>query len=150
MGGIKAQIGNRFATGTAIKTFLQILGLANRRVTVGEVGIGLEGVSNTAVPLDFGLIDQTGAGTASASTEETLDRGEPLTPQVVGQENFTVEPTSDDNFFPRWAIHPQTHHVYAPVPGFEIIISGALRIGLKAITAPGASINGSYYLQWEE
>ncbi len=56
------------ATGTALKTIMQLMAAANHRVKVKELSISFKGVSNTDAPILVEVLRQTTAGTMTALT----------------------------------------------------------------------------------
>src|SRR5687768_9105276 len=109
------------ATGTALKTLLQVVAPTNQRVKIKEIGIGFHGISNTAEPILIQLMRQSTAGTMSALTLVKEDDTTPESIQSTAQHTATVEPTAGD-VIRTWTIHPQTSMVYQLPLGDEIIV----------------------------
>src|SRR5438067_1296581 len=126
-------------TAATAKTVLQLLAATGVRLAIQAITLTFDGTSNTAEPVNLRLVRQTGAGTATSRAPQKKDTDIASALQVTGQENFTVEPTSDDAIVLTFHIHPQAGVQYPlPLPG-EIIVPGAGRLGVK-ITAP-ANVN---------
>lgn len=138
---------NGIATGTTLKTLLQLLAAANQRVKIIEVGISFHGISNTAEPIQTDLVFQSTAGTMTALTAVTIDQDLTETIQTTAQHTATGEPTAG-NIVATWAVHPQTGLVWQVPKGDEIIIKGGGRLGL-CTTAP-VTVNVDAYIKFEE
>lgn len=134
------------ATGTALKTLIQLLAATNVAVRLMEVGIGFHGTTNTNEPVLVQLNRQSTAGTMTSLTPLKLgSRSETL--QTTAQHTATAEPTAG-NIVTDWTIHPQTGLVYQQPKGDEIEIPGAGRLGL-AVTAAN-NVNADAYMKFEE
>ena len=135
------------ATGTSIKTLLQIVAPTNQRVKIKEVGIGFHGISNTAEPILVQLKRQSTAGTKSALTLVKEDDTTPESIQTTAQHTATVEPTAGD-VIRTWTIHPQAAQVYQLPIEDEIIVGGGKRYALTVTAA--ATVNADAYMRCEE
>jgi hypothetical protein len=137
--GVTAEI----ATGTALKTLLQIVAAANHAVLIKELAISFKGTSNTAAPILVTVMRQTTAGTMSALTlvKDPDDSDETL------QTTATAEPTAGDVLV-RELVHPQTGFLWQAPFGQFIKIGGGDRIGI-AVTA-GADVNSVCRVVGEE
>jgi len=138
---------NGIATGTSVKTLIQIVAAANHRVAVTEVGIGFHGVTNTHEPILVELLRQTTAGTMSALTPVKKDASADETLQTTAQHTATAEPTAGD-VLKSWPVHPQTGVIWQPPSGDEILVPGGGRLGLRVTAAN--SINADVYMDFEE
>jgi hypothetical protein len=148
MARVKAHVGqNGIATGTALKTLLQLVAAANHRVVITEIGISFHGVTPTDAPILVQAMRQTTAGTMSAATPVKRNSTDDETLQTTAQHTATVEPTAGD-VLKQWAIHPQGGLVYQPAPGEEIVVPGGGKLGIT-VTA-GVSINADVYVDYEE
>jgi hypothetical protein len=141
--GVTAEI----ATGTALKTLLQIVAAANHAVLIKELAISFKGTSNTAAPILVTVMRQTTAGTMSALTlvKDPDDSDETL--QTTAQHTATAEPTAGDVLV-RELVHPQTGFLWQAPFGQFIKIGGGDRIGI-AVTA-GADVNSVCRVVGEE
>lgn len=119
----------------SFKTVLQLLA-GSAIVAVQGVDLSFDGISNTAEPVQWEILRQTTAGTASARNPlKTKDTTTALL--VTGTENASAEPTPSD-ILACGHIHPQAGILYPlPLPDGEIEIPGAGRLGLR-INAPAA------------
>ena len=127
------------ATGTAIKTLLQIVAATNTRAKVREWSISFNGTSNTATPIPTEIVRQTSAGTMSALTLRKNNTLDTETLQTTAQHTATVEPTdsSDVPFFEE--IHPQTGYTWQAPFGGEYVVPGGTRLGLRTTSAASVS-----------
>ncbi len=144
--GLKAVTGE-IATGTALKTLLQLVAATNHRVKVLGFGISFKGVTAADPPILVQLVRQTGAGTMSALTlKKKLNLGAE-TIQTTAQHTATAEPTPVDIL---WAkeIHPQggSHREWFPY-GEELILIGGERLGLVVTATVTTSAIASFDLE---
>lgn len=128
------------------KTVIQIVAPANQKLKVKSWMVSFDGISATAAPVQVVLMRQTDAGTMSAltpvkkqTTSETI--------QSTAQHTATAEPASSD-ILASVEVHPQTGYEKIYVPGDEIIVGGAGRLGIVC-TAP-AVVNVRANIEYEE
>src|SRR5438067_1781420 len=107
MAGVRFKaVTGEVATGTALKTILQVVAASNHGVLIDEWSISFTGISNTATPILVQVMRQTTAGTMSSLTpvKDPDDTDETL--QTTAQHTATAEPTASDVLF-REEVHPQ-------------------------------------------
>lgn len=138
----------QIATGTAIKTLLQVVAAANHAIKVREISVSFKGVSNTDAPILVRVLRQSTAGTMSALTpvkSPNDDSDETL--QVTAQHTATAEPTAGD-VLKTELVHPQTGFLWQPRFGEEIKVGGGDRIGID-VTAT-VDVNAVARIEGEE
>jgi len=120
------------ATGTSVKTLLQLVAAANHAIEVVEAGIGFHGTNNTHEPILVELVRQTDAGTSSAATVHAADDSGGDTFDTTARHTATVEPSEHTpvRVLRAWTVHPQTGLVYqahdkAPIIVARVIGSGS-------------------------
>lgn len=137
------------ATTTSTLTLLQIIGATGRSIKPTELSISLDGITAAAVPIEFQLLEQTTAGTASAGT---VVRASPLASFTIGSTSgitFTAEPTPGD-IVKSWFIHPQGGSIVYTFPDPDLYESAlAGRWGVRCIS-PGATVNAIIVIEFEE
>lgn len=138
---------NGIATGTSLKTLLQIVAATNHGLKILEIGIGFHGTSNTAEPILVNLYRQTTAGTMTSLTLVKQDDSNGDTIDATAQHTATAEPTAGD-ILREWTVHPQTGLVYQVPELAPIKVGAGDRVGLT-VTA-GASVNADCYIVFEE
>lgn len=134
------------ATGTALKTILQLVAPANQRLRINSIKVGFKGTSPTDQPIRVQLTKQTTAGTMTARSPVKVDGGS-TTLQSTGQENATAEPTAGSTVYDN-ALHPQNTLVENLI-GQNIILEGGERLGL-VVTAVTATVNCDATISFEE
>lgn len=120
------------------KTVLQLVAATNHRVRILGWGVFFDGVSATAEPVQVEVMIQTTAGTMSSLTPVKLDRSISDTLLTTAQHTATAEPTASD-VLDTIEVHPQQGYEKQFLPGQEIILVGAGKLGIKC-TAP-ATVN---------
>lgn len=146
LNGIIAQTG--IATGTALKTILQLAAGTNQRVRIKEIAISFHGTVNTNEPILVQLRRQSTAGTMTGLTPKPTDEDVPTTFRSTGQHTATVEPTDVSNAGFAMAVHPQSGIVYQFARGDEIIIKAGGFLGL--VTTAPAGVNCDAHIRFEE
>ena len=137
------------ATGTSVKTLIQLLAATNQRCKIKEVSISFDGVSNTATPIKVELVTQTSAGTlTNTTTVRKADNSAAETVQTTCKDTATSEPTDSGDVKMAEFVHPQTGFIWQAPFGGELEIKGAERLGLR-VTA-GASVNALARIVFEE
>lgn len=143
------------ASGTALKTILQIATDANRQIAVYGLRISFKGTSSTAEPVRALLQRQTSAGTGGASLTSLygpnkLDPGTPsstVTCLKGPAGTWTAEPTAGDVMFAQ-EVHPQTGlGEYTPL-GDEIVIAASGRLAVVVVAAATVPVTAQLY--WRE
>jgi len=124
------------ATGTSVKTLLQIVAATNHAVLLEEVSIAFAGVNNTHAPIRVDIIRQTTAGTmtTSASTivKDPDDSAETL--QTTRLDTATAEPAASD-ILRTELVHPQTGFSWQARYRGEVKIGGGDRVGIRVTAA---------------
>lgn len=131
------------ATGTALKTILQIKAPANQRVKLKRFTIGFHGISNTAEPILVNLYRQSTAGTMSSATPAPMDEDTTEAIQTTAQHTATSEPTAGV-IVGTWTVHPQTG---VDIPT-DIVLKGGGYLGLVVTAAAGVNCDAS--MEFEE
>ena len=150
MSGIRAVAQTaEVATGTSIKTIMQLSAAANHRVHVKEISISFDGISNTAAPILVQVIRQTDAGTMSALTINKVSESDQETLQTTATHTATAEPTgAATTSVLSEQVHPQAGYTWQAPFGGDIVIEGGDRLGI-AVTA-GADVNAVARFIFEE
>ncbi len=137
MAGLRfRQVPVAFATGTAVKTMIQLLAATNQCVKVGELSMSFNGTSNTNAPIYVETVKQTSAGTLTNTTtlvKEDAGRGETI--QTTGKDTATAEPTDSAAVTMAEYVHPQTGFLWQAPFGQEQFIIGAGRLGFRQTAA---------------
>lgn len=143
------------ASGTALKTILQIATDSARQIAVYGLRISYAGTSSTAAPVRTLLQRQTTAGTGGVSLTSLygvnkLDPGSPsstVTPLRGAVGTWTAEPTASEVVFAQ-EVHPQTGFgEYIPL-GEEIIVAASGRLAVVVIAAATVAVTAQLY--WRE
>jgi len=133
------------ATGTALKTLLQLVGASNHRVAVRSIAISFDGVSTTGVPILVEVLRQSTAGTMSALTPVKANDSDAETLELTAQHTATAEPTAGD-VVASMLVHPQSRHVFYFNP--PQVIKGGGRLGVRVTAA--VSVNAVVMAEGEE
>lgn len=135
------------ATGTALKTLLQVVAAANHAILIDEISISFKGTSNTATPILVQIARQSTAGTMTSLTpvKDPDDTDETL--QVTAQHTATVEPTTGDVLMEE-NVHPQTGYTWQAPFGRAIKIGGGDRLAVRVTAA--ADVNAAVRVAGEE
>jgi hypothetical protein len=137
------------ATGTALKTLLQILA-GTPRVVIKSITIGFAGITTTDLPIFVEILTQSTAGSGSSSvTPAKLNANDDETLGVTAIKGPTSEPTAGTVLFSR-NIHPQGRETFFfnHLAGGGLHVKGATRLGLR-VTA-GVDVNATVELLGEE
>jgi hypothetical protein len=132
------------ATGTALKTVLQVAAAAQERLVPKSIDISFDSVSASAVPVLVRLYVQTTAGTGGTTvTPAKWDQtaGTPTISALKGPAGtWTAEPTATD-ILASWRIPPTSGMVMQLPLGDEVqsAVGGRLAITVTA----GASVNAT-------
>jgi hypothetical protein len=123
------------ATGTALKTIIQVIAAANHALLVHEWSVSFKGVSTTGTPILVEVLRQTTGGTMSSLTpvkDPNDDSDETL--QVTAQHTATAEPTAGD-VLKKELVHPQTGYTWQAPFGKPIKVGGGDRLGIRVTSA---------------
>lgn len=126
------------ATGTALKTIVQLVAAANHAVLVKEISISFAGVSNTSTPILVQVSRQTTAGTMSSLTPVKDPDDWAETMQTTALHTATVEPTTTDVLIEEY-VHPQTGWTELLPFGQDIKIGGGDRLGIRVTAGTDVS-----------
>jgi hypothetical protein len=121
------------ATGTALKTIMQIVAASNHRIVIPLISVSFEGISATDAPIDVQIMRQSTAGTMSALTLTKDNDSDDETLQTTAQHTATVEPTAGD-VLARKLVHPQGRVDFGP-----FIVKGGGRLGIT--TTAGVTVD---------
>lgn len=135
------------ATGTALKTLIQLVAAANHGIDVSEVGISFHGLNNSHEPITVDLLRQTDAGTMTALTVVKANDSDADTLDTTAQHTATAEPTAGD-VLRTWAVHPQTGLIYQPSDEGPIHVGAGDRVGLRVNAANG--VDADAYIGFKE
>lgn len=135
------------ATGTSLKTLLQIVAAANQRVKIKEWSISFDGIVNTDAPIQVTLVRQTTAGTMSSLTPEKFNESDQETLQTTAQHTATVEPTTG-NTVQAEQVHPQGGYTWQAPFGGELVVEGGNRLGISVLA--GVDVNAKVRVVFEE
>jgi hypothetical protein len=142
-------IQSNIATGSSLKTIMQLIAAANHPIEIKEVMLGFAGTSSTAVPIDVWLQRQSTAGTSVAMVAGTdiQKYNDSLAESLLttGRKTVSAEPTSGDILLATH-VHPQGGMVWRPP--MQLIVGGGDRIGLR--TTAAADVNISASIVWVE
>lgn len=130
------------ATGTNLKTLLQVIAATNQRIMINRVSINFAGTASDGVPIPVDILRQTSAGTMSALTPKKANDADDETLQVTAQHTSTGEPVAGDILY-SILVHPQTSHTWVFAPDEEIPIGGGDRLGLRVHAAAGINARAS-------
>lgn len=129
-------------------TVVQLVAAANQRAKVLGYGFYLDGVLNSAQPVEIIVQRQTTAGTANAGTPKLVEKELTETIQTTAQITFSsTEPTYGD-VLKTFTVHPQLGYEYLAPLGQEDIIQGGGRLGFTAHAPAAVNIRG--YVKFEE
>ena len=138
------------ATGTAIRTMIQLIAHANCAIRITEISIGFTGTTNTGVPIKVRLLRQTTGGTMDALTPVKADDSVAdalATTAQKGKESGGAEPTAGD-VLRSWAVHPQTSQILPISDVAPLIVGVGDRVGLEVLAA--ADVDCDAAIQFEE
>lgn len=150
MAGVKGTLttGGGIATGTSLKTLLQLIAASNHRAVVTGFGISFAGTTANDGRILVELLFQTSAGTMSAQTPVKRNPADDETLQTTGQKNATVEPTDSSAIVRQYYIDPEWGYTEFVPELDDITIPGGSRLGLR-VTA-GASVNAVAWIDFVE
>lgn len=136
MAGLRVRANTaQIATGTALKTILQIVAAANHRIVIPRISISFEGVTPTDAPIDVQIMRQSTAGTdpggALTLTKDNDSDDETIqtTAQYGPAGTWTAEPTAGD-VLDRRLVHPQGRADFGP-----FTVKGGGRLGVVVTAA---------------
>ncbi|GHE47245.1 hypothetical protein GCM10017673_56350 [Streptosporangium violaceochromogenes] len=143
------------ASGTALKTILQVAVDANRQIAFYGLRISCKGTASADAPVRALVTRQTSAGTGGASLTSLygpnkLDPGAPTSTVTCLKGpagTWTAEPTAGEVV---WAqeIHPQTGWgEYIPL-GDEIVVAASGRLAVVVVAAVSVAVTAQLY--WRE
>lgn len=135
------------ATGTAVKTLLQVIAAADHPIRIIQCGFGGYGVNNTHAPIYVYLARQSDAGTMSALTIAGFNDSDGDTFDTDGTHTSTGEPTTGA-LLPIFTVHPQSQFVWSPPSDARITVGAGDRIGL--ICNAGTGVNCEPFIIFEE
>lgn len=131
---------------STLQTVLQLIAASNRAIEIVQLGIGFNGTSSTAEPVDVTLARQSDAGSGSSSvTPVKYDDSTSESLQTTAIKVCTSEPTTGDVVFTQH-VHPQTGLFWTPPA--PLIVGGGDRLGLRC--AAGASVALNAYIVFKE
>lgn len=121
------------ATGTSLKTIMQIVAASNHRIVIPIISVSFEGISATDAPIDVQIMRQSTAGTMSSLTLAKDNDADDETIQTTAQHTATAEPTAGD-VLARKLVHPQGRADFGP-----FVVKGGGRLGIT--TTAGVSVD---------
>lgn len=135
MSGVKFRANTaQVATGTAVKTIMQLVAASNHRIIVNKIVVSFEGVTATDAPIQVRVLRQTTAGTMTSLTPVKDSDSDDETLQTTAQHTATVEPTAGD-VLESQLVHPQSSRVFVG----PYIVKGGGRLGVEVTS--GVSID---------
>lgn len=130
MAGLRVRANTaQVATGTSLKTILQIVAASNHRVVVPIITVSFEGVTATDAPIDVQIMRQSTAGTMTSLTLTKDNDSDDETIQTTAQHTATVEPTAGD-VLARKLVHPQGRADFGP-----FVVKGGGKLGVVVTAA---------------
>lgn len=143
------------ATGTALKTILQIATPAGLRAKLVEIGVTFDGVTSSAVPVLVTLRRQTSAGTGAASLAANFGPNphnpDAATANVTAAQGpagtWTAEPTTGV-VLRAWRVPPTSGLVFQWPLGTEPEM--AVSKYLAIVVTSAATVNATAWMTWEE
>lgn len=135
------------ATGTSLKTLIQIVAASHHAVKIDEISISFQGTSNTASPILVQVARQSDAGTTSALTPVKDPDDWDETMQTTARHTATAEPTTGDVLIEEY-VHPQAGFSWQARFGNEIKIGGGDRLGI--LVTAGATVSAAARVCGEE
>jgi hypothetical protein len=142
------------ATGTAIKTLLQVAVPATTDIRVVAWGVSFDGVSSTAAPGVLTLLDTDVAATVTTLTPEEWGSEDNQASLCLGGAaltgyNGTVENTiAVSRILDGQEVHPQTgYSVWFPMPALPRVKAGRF-LRIRALFA--ADVNAIPWVLWQE
>lgn len=145
-GILAAAVTAEIATGTSLKTLVQVVAPAAQRLRVRKWGVSFDGVASDAEPIQVRLLRQTTAGTMSALSPVALNPAG-STVRATAQHTATAEPTAGD-VLAAVEVHPQSGYVEVFPPDLSVEVAESGRLGIDVTAA--ASVNARAFLWWEE
>jgi hypothetical protein len=110
------------------RTLFQIRPPNNQRVKLWGIDLGLQGSTPATAPVPFDILLQTTAGTATALTGQTRDRGTDESIQADMWKDFSAEPTASTILI-EFSVHQQG--LFPWRPPFPVIVKGGERVGFR-------------------
>jgi len=137
---------------SAAGTLLQVHAANTKRpIKVVDFGVYLTGVDNLGEPIRFQLLVQTSAGTGGGTNTPTkLSREDSNTIEATGLDDstaWTAQPTASD-ILHEWQTHPQGG--YEKPLALPYVIGSDERVAIRLPDAPGATVNGTCFIEIEE
>lgn len=126
-------------TAAATLTFCQFLAATNQKFKVERIRVSGKSVTAADLPVMFQVLRQTTAGTASAGTMRKVNTLDTETLQTTALQTFTVEPTASDVLYAA-LVPPQGSYDFVFPPMRELIVPGAVRLGVRALSPSQSSI----------
>ena len=144
----------RIATGTAIKTLLQLTAPSTRTLTIVSWGISFDGVSASAVPVPVELIETTNVAGGTPTPISTItkfnDANGPVSLATAGHSPTTEGTVTGTTRLLDYVDLTPNGGIYVrdfPLGREPIIpVSQVLRIR----TTSAATVNAQCYIVWEE
>ena len=125
---------NEIATGTSVKTVLQITAAANHRTLVHEVSVAFQGSTISNAPVLVEVLRQTTAGTATSLTPVKENNNDDETIQTTASHTATAEPTAGDILRSEY-VHPMTGFTWQAQFGKALVVPGSGRLGIRVTAA---------------
>jgi hypothetical protein len=155
MGQIYSVSVDGLATGTALKTILQIATPSGVRAKITEVGVTFDGTTASNTPVLVTLRRQTSAGTGGASITSNFGPNphnpDAPTANITAQQGptgtWTAEPTTG-KVLRAWRIPPTSGFIFQFPLGQEIEMAVSQWLGI-VVTAANA-VNCTASITWEE
>jgi len=132
MSGVRVRANTaQVATGTSLKTIMQIVAASNHRIVIPQISVSFEGVTVTDAPIQVDIYRQTDAGTMTSLTLVKDNDADDETIQTTAQHTATAEPTKTDKLASKF-VHPQGRADFGP-----FTVKGGGRIGVLVTAGVG-------------
>jgi hypothetical protein len=153
--GIYVATADGIATGTALKTILQIASAASDKLVVTQISVTFDGVTASAVPVEVRLQRQTSAGTGGAALAtnygingyDPADGTASATALKGPAGTWTAEPTAS-SILDVYRVPPTSGIVVQYPLGQEPFVAVSSRIAIVVTSA--ATVNCTASIFWRE
>lgn len=139
------------ATGTSLKTILEVKAPAANDIVLREIAIGFDGVTATDAPIQVTLAKTDGDGTGTAAEERYDDlriAEGTYAIQAEAKYSFSAESANPELLLP-FEIHPQGGGLVYPFPpGERIVIPRGKAAAIRVLAGVGVNCHAS--IKWEE
>lgn len=146
-----ASTGTEVATGTSLKTILEVKAPASSDIAIREVSISFDGVTATDAPIVVTLALTDGDGTGDDAEERYDDLRIAEVTYAIGasaKSNFSAA-SANPAIIKAFQVHPQGGGLVYPFPaGERLIVPRGKALAIR--THAGVSVNALANVKWEE